>query len=230
MEPIRLLLASDLALPRAGLRLLLESIPGFVIVGEVDQASVISEQIKLILPAVVVMAVSPRSGFGTSLIESLAQVHRAINIVAISSHDEVSFVRLLISAGVRGYVCEQSPPIELFQAIREAAEGRIYIDSLVAARTGHETLSKVNTDAAVNGPRRPAFLSRRETDVLKLLARGFTNQQVADSLLLSVKTAETYRVRLTRKLGVKSRSELFSYAFEVGMIDINDLTKSQEHA
>lgn len=227
MESLRLLLASDYALPRAGLRLLLESVSGFVIVGEIDQAGSLSEQTKLVQPNVVVMTVSPRSGFGTSLIESLAQEHQALNLVAISTHDESSFVRLLISAGVRGYVCEQSPPTELFQAIREAAEGRIYIDSLVSSRTGQESLCKVNADVAVDGPRRPAFLSGRETDVLKLLARGFTNQQVADSLVLSVKTAETYRVRLTRKLGVKTRSELFNYAFEVGMVDLNDLTKGQ---
>ena len=227
MESLRLLLASDYALPRAGLRLLLESVSGFVVVGEINQAGSLSEQIKLVQPNVVVMTVSPRSGFGTSLIESLAQEHQALNLVAISTHDESSFVRLLISAGVRGYVCEQSPPIELFQAIREAAQGKIYIDSLVSSRTGQESLSKVNVDAAVDGPGRPAFLSGRETDVLKLLARGFTNQQVADSLVLSVKTAETYRVRLTRKLGVKTRSELFNYAFEVGMVDLNDLTKGQ---
>lgn len=227
MDSIRLLLASDLALPQAGLRLLLGSISGFVIVGEVNQASVISEQIKLTQPNVVVMTVSPRTGFGTSLIESLSQEHRAINIVVTSSHGESSFVRLLISAGARGYVCEQSPPSRLFQAIREAAQGRIYIDALVATRTGDESLSKIKADTAAIGARRPAFLSRRETDVLKLLARGFTNQQVADNLLLSVKTAETYRVRLTRKLGVKSRSELFNYAFEVGMVDLNDLTKPQ---
>ncbi len=225
MESIRLLLASDYALPRAGLRLLLESVSGFVVVGEVAQASSLAEQINLAQPDVVVMSMAPRSGFGTSLIESLAQEHRTLNLVAISTHEESSFVRLLISAGVRGYVCEQSPPIELFQAIRDAAQGRIYIDSLVSSRTGQESLSKVKSDAAVDGPRRPAFLSRRETDVLKLLARGFTNQQVADNLLLSVKTAETYRVRLTRKLGVKSRSELFNYAFEVGMVDLNDLTQ-----
>ena len=225
MESIRLLLASDYALPRAGLRLLLESVSGFVVVGEVAQASSLAEQINLAQPDVVVMSMAPRSGFGTSLIESLAQEHRTLKLVAISTHDESSFVRHLISAGVRGYVCEQSPPIELFQAIRDAAQGRIYIDSLVASRTGQESLSKVKSDAAVDGPRRPAFLSRRETDVLKLLARGFTNQQVADNLLLSVKTAETYRVRLTRKLGVKSRSELFNYAFEVGMVDLNDLTQ-----
>lgn len=227
MDSIRLLLASDYTLPRAGLRLLLESTSGFVVVGEVDRADSLSEQIRLAQPNVVVMSIAPRSGFGTSLIESLSQEHRTVNFVAISTHDESSFVRLLISAGVRGYVCERSQPSELFQAIREAAQGRIYIDTLVSLQTGQESIKRVKADSAAIGPRQPAFLSRRETDVLKLLARGFTNQQVADSLLLSVKTAETYRVRLTRKLGVKTRSELFNYAFEVGMVDLNDLTQGQ---
>ncbi len=224
MNSVRVLLASDLSLPRAGLRLILESIPGFTIVGEVVRAAAAAEQIGVIQPDVVVMSVSSRAGFGTLLIEELVRVHRTVRIVALSVRNESSYIRLLISAGARGYVCEQSPPIELFQAIQEAAQDRIYIDSQVETLVGHESLGDVKVDAAAGAPKRPAFLSRREADVLRLLARGFSNQQVADNLLLSVKTAETYRTRLTRKLGVKNRADLFRMAYEVGMIDLSDLS------
>ena len=227
MGSIRILLASDLALPRAAMRLMLESIAEFVVVAEVDHSDELDKQLDLVQADVLVISVVAGTRFDSTRIASLVQKYPQIHIVGLSSRDESPFVRLLISAGVLGYVCEQSPPTELFQAIREAAQGKIYIDSQVTKRAGLESLSKVNSDVGVVGPKRPAFLSRRETDVLRLLAQGFTNQQVADNLVLSVKTAETYRVRLMRKLGVKNRAELFRYAYEVGMIDPQQLSSDE---
>lgn len=115
----------------------------------------------------------------------------------------------------------RSPAAELRNALREVAHGHAYIDSSIADRADPATLGKLKKSEGRQKP--SAFLSKRETEVLRMLAQGFTNQQVADALTLSVKTAETYRVRLTRKLGVKSRSELFRYAFEVGMVGPDQL-------
>jgi two-component system, NarL family, response regulator NreC len=218
MNPIRLVLAYDSALLRAALRLLLDKEPGLTVVTEADSGASVQNYMRYNRPDVVVMSISARTGMGTSLIEWLVRHLPSCRVVALSPRDEASFVRLLISAGAAAYVCEQSPPSELFAAIREAAYGRTYIDQHVASRGDWEPLGKVKVGQAVGAARRTPFLSRRETEVLKLLARGYTNQQVADTLTLSVKTAETYRVRLTRKLGVKTRAELFRYAYEVGMI------------
>ena len=212
MNSIRILLASDLALLRAALRLMLDAVSGFSVVAEVNHPDELETQFGLTQPDVLVMSISTGTGFGSALIETLVQKHPQVGIVALSSHDETSFVRLLISAGVCGYVSEHSPTNELYQAIREAAKGKTYIDSLVAARAGQESLRKLKSDIGLGGPKRPAFLSRRETEVLKLLARGFTNQQVADNLLLSVKTAETHRARIMRKLNLSSLAELVRYA------------------
>ena len=230
MSLTRILLASDLALLRAALRQLLEVEPGFLIVVEADQPEILQTQMRSTpLDVVVVMLVSARAGFGAALIESLGQQHPEIRVVVVSPRDESSFVRLLMSVGASGYVCEQSPPKELFQAIREAAEGRRYVDTQVAARAGLESLGNL-TPRAANWTKPPSFLSKRETEVLKLLAHGYTNQQVADMLALSVKTAETYRVRMSRKLGVKSRSELFRMAYEIGMIDPDQLPSDESPA
>ena len=195
MNALHLLLAHELALPRAALRLLLESEVGITVIAEADTADRLQEQLRTHRVEVILMTLSQRAGFGSSLIELLHRQNSKIRVIAVSPRDELSFVRLLMSAGAAGYVCERSPAAELRNALREVAHGNTYIDSSIADRA----------------------------EVLRMLAQGFTNQQVADALTLSVKTAETYRVRLTRKLGVKSRSELFRYAFEVGMVGPDQL-------
>lgn len=215
MSAIRLLLAHELALPRAALRLLLESETGVSVVAEADQSDQLQEQLRVHHPEVVLMTISQRAGLGSSLIETLRQQGVKSRIIAVSPRNEMSFARLLIAAGAAGYVCERSPVSELRAALREVAQGRTFIDSSVVESADPESLSKMKN---VAGQKPSGFLSKREREVLQMLAQGFTNQQVADALSLSVKTAETYRVRLTRKLGVKSRAELFRYAFEVGMI------------
>ena len=224
MNPIRLVLAYDSALLRTALRLLLEKEPGLTVVTEADSAESVQTYMRHNRPDVVVMSISARSGMGTSLIEWLVRHHPSCRVVALSPRDEASIVRLLISAGAAAYVCDKSPPSELFAAIREAAHGRTYIDQHVARGADRGLLGNMKGGQTVGRARRRPFLSRRETEVLKLLARGYTNQQVADTLTLSVKTAETYRVRLTRKLGVKTRAELFRYAYEVGMIGPDQLS------
>lgn len=221
MNSLRLLLAHELTLARAALRLLLESEIGVTVVGEADTADRLHEQIRAHRPDLILMTLSQRAGFGSSLIESLRQQNTQTKIIAISPHDEVSFVRLLLAAGATGYVSERSPAAELRNALREVAHGHTFVDSSISDRADPATLGKMKN---LEGRQKPsAFLSNRETEVLRMLAQRCTNQQVADALTLSVKTAETYRVRLTRKLGVKSRAELFRYAFEVGMVGPDQL-------
>lgn len=221
MNSLHLLLAHELTLPRAALRFLLESEVGIVVVAEADNADRLQEQLNAHRPDLILMTLSQRAGFGSSLIESLQRQYPKTRILALSSHDELSFARLLMAAGAAGYVSERSSVAELRSALREVAHGHTYIDSSISDRADPTTLGKMKSLEARQKP--SSFLSKRETEVLRMLAQGFTNQQVADALTLSVKTAETYRVRLTRKLGVKSRAELFRYAFEVGMVGPDQL-------
>ncbi len=221
MGVIRLLLAHEMALPRAALRSLLESDAEVTVVAEADNSEQLQEQLRSQHPDVILMTVSQRAGLGSSLIETLRRQDVKTSVIVVSPRNEMPFVRLLMAAGAAGYVCERSPVSELRAALREVAQGRTFIDSSIADRTGSESLGKMKNVAS--GPKPSSFLSKRETEVLQMLAQGFTNQQVADALSLSVKTAETYRVRLTRKLGVKSRAELFRYAFEIGMIGPDQL-------
>ena len=221
MNSLHLLLAHELTLPRAALRLLLESEVGIAVIAEADTADRLQEQIRAHRSDLILMTLSQRAGFGISLIELLQRQNPKTRIIVLSPHDELSFTRLVMAAGAAGYVSERSSAAELRNALREVAHGHTYIDSSISDRADPATLGKMKN---LEGRQKPsAFLSKRETEVLRMLAQGFTNQQVADALTLSVKTAETYRVRLTRKLGVKSRAELFRYAFEVGMVGPDQL-------
>lgn len=221
MNSLQLLLAHDLALTRSAFHLLLESEVGLRVVAEAETAQQLQEQLKSAHPDVILMVLSQRAGFGVALIEKLKRQHSKVKILVVSPRDDLSFVRLLLSAGAAGYVSERSGVTELRNALRELAHGQSYVDSSITEQADAATLKKINH---VQGrSRATGFLSKRETEVLRMLAQGFTNQQVADALSLSVKTAETYRVRLTRKLGVKSRAELFRYAFEIGMVGPDQL-------
>lgn len=221
MNSIRLMLAHELALPQAALHLLLAAEPGFEVVSESCDPETMRKRVREVCVDVVVMSISASAGFDISAIGSLGRPPQP-RVVAMSPRDDAAFVRTLMSAGASAFVCEKSPPKELILAIREVASGRTFIDSHVARRVGNLRFEPPSAQK-----KSPAFLSQRESEVLKLLARGFTNQQVADSLSLSVKTAETYRVRLTRKLGFKSRSELFRYAFDIGMIGQNEMVNNK---
>ena len=221
MSSTHLLLAHELTLARAALRSLLDAEEGVSVVSEADTVERLHEQMQAHRVDAILMTLSQRVGFGSSLIESLSRENPNVKIIAISPRDELSFVRLLMAAGTAGYVCERSPVSELRNALREVASGRTYIDCSISDRADPVALSKMKSSEGRHKP--STFLSKRETEVLRMLAQGFTNQQVADALGLSVKTAETYRVRLTRKLGVKSRAELFRYAFEVGMVGPDQL-------
>lgn len=221
MNALRLVLAHELALPRAAYRLLLQSEAGITVVAEADSADHLREQVRAHHPDLVVMAVSQRAGFGSSLLESLRRQDEKTKVIALSAHRDLPFVHMLMAAGAAGYVCEQSSISELRNALHEVAQGHTYLDATIREAVEPAALAKMKS--AVSGQRPKTFLSKRETEVLRMLAQGFTNQQVADALKLSVKTAETYRVRLTRKLGVKTRAELFRYAFEVGMVGPDQL-------
>lgn len=221
MNSLRILLAHELTLPRAALRLLLENEGGTTIAAEADNARRVQEQLRTHRVDVVLMAVSQRAGLGSALIETLQRQDSKTRVIALSPHNDFSFVRLLMAAGAAGYVSEHSTVAELKTALQEVSQGNTYIDSSISEQTDPQMVARIK--AAEAGQKPPPFLSKRESEVLRMLARGFTNQQVADALSLSVKTAETYRVRLTRKLGVKSRAELFRYAFEVGMVGPDEL-------
>jgi two-component system response regulator NreC len=132
-------------------------------------------------------------------------------------HDDPAYLRAALQAGASGYIVKKSADVELLNAIRVVHRGGTFVN---LTRPGEEALSQVRhvpRDSPAAGQLRP--LSPREAEVLRLLAQGHTNQEAADRLALSIKTIETHRKRLSDKLGLKSRAELFRFAVESGLLE-----------
>ncbi len=226
MNTIGLVLGYDSAALRASLASALYTEPNLVLSGAANSPELLLELVSSMHPEVVVVALSPQSGFGHSFVQLLATTYPDCHIVLLGPNSDAQLVAFLVTLGAIGYVCQQSPTPVLINAIRHAAEGRGFIDpNIKPAKPGKRVPTAVQP---IDGGQRPKLLSRRETEVLQLLAQGFTNQEVAQQLSLSIKSAETYRFRLSHKLGIRGRSDLFRYASEHGLINRNPITPQIE--
>lgn len=215
-RPIRVLIADDHAVLRAGLRMLLDAEPDLEVIGEAGDGLEAIERTKRSSPDVVLLDVAmPRCG-GLEAIKQIRDISPQTRVLILTMHDDEGYLREALAAGGSGYVLKRAADIELLTAIRTVYQGGTYLH---AAHT--RVLFEGKADQ--RGPRaaeetRPQ-LSPREKEVLRLIALGHTNQQAADMLYLSVKTVETYRGRLMTKLGLHNRAELVRYALHRGLLE-----------
>ncbi len=209
---IRILLADDHAVLRAGLKALLSAQPDLEVVGEAAEGSAAVRLAQELRPDIVVMDIGMP---GVSGIDATARIKRdlpATKVLVLSMHDDQGYLRQVLRAGASGYVLKRSADTELLAAIRAAARGDVSLDPAMAR----------GLVEAVVAPRPvsdgPAILSDREREVLRLLAHGHTNQQVAHRLCIGVKSVESYKARLMEKLGLRGRAELVRYALQHGFL------------
>jgi two-component system, NarL family, response regulator NreC len=215
MIPIRVLIADDHAVLRAGLRMLLGAHRDMDVVGEAADGLDASRQARALLPDVVLLDLSmpgPRSG---SVIRSVLRACPTARVLILTMHDDAAYLRSALSAGAAGYLVKRAADSELLSAIRAVHAGRTFVDM---TQTSSRPEQPLPTESAKAG-QPPKTLSRREREVLRLLAQGHSNQQIADGIHLSVKTVETYRRRVSEKRGLKGRAELYRFATESGVLD-----------
>lgn len=209
---IRILIVDDHAVVRSGLRLVLEREDDLEVVGEAGNADEGVRVARLEKPDVVLLdVVMP----GRSGIEAAAEVIEAsggAKILVLSMQDDPSYVREAFAVGASGYLLKEAADVELVQAIREVAAGNRYVHPALGAR-----LAQAEVDAARKSSDDP--LSDREREVLRLLALGHTNQEIAKELFISVRTAETHRAHIMRKLGLSTRADLVRYALANGYLE-----------
>jgi two-component system, NarL family, response regulator NreC len=209
---IRVLIVDDHAVVRSGLRLVLEREDDLEVVGEAGNADEGVRVARLEKPDVVLLdVVMP----GRSGIEAAAEVIDAsggAKILVLSMQDDPSYVREAFAVGASGYLLKEAADVELVQAIREVAAGNRYVHPALGAR-----LVQAEVDAARKSSDDP--LSDREREVLRLLALGHTNQEIAKELFISVRTAETHRAHIMRKLGLGTRADLVRYALANGYLE-----------
>lgn len=217
MGKIRILIADDHAVLRAGLRMLINAQPDMEVVGEAGEGREAIKKVRLLRPDVVLLDLSmPGLGGLPALPILKARVPEA-KVLILTMYDDESYLRQVLESGGSGYVVKKAADVELLTAVRAISRGELYV---------HSSMTRVLVEKVANkgGVRETGLvhllekLSEREQQVLRLLAHGYTNQQIADELFLSVKTIETYRARLMEKLKLRSRAELVKYALKKGLL------------
>lgn len=217
MDKIRLLIVSDYRLTRTGLRQMLNSVPDFEVVAETDNPGQVIEVTQRSPADVIVFEITVPGPHGLRTAAKLLEETANRRLVVISSNENITYVRSMLSSGVLGYVLRKASDTELYLAIRNAHQGRRFIDPRLS-----DSVADVLMGKAKNARGNEGRLSNRELQVLRAIARGFTSQEVAKQLQLSTKTVETYRARIYDKLGLKTRADLVHYAIAVGLMETEE--------
>jgi two-component system response regulator NreC len=211
---LRILLVEDHETVRQGLKLLINREPDLEVVGEASDGAQAIERGALSDLDVVVMDVSMPGISGVVATRKLKELRPHVPVVSLTRHADHTFLEELLRAGVSAYVLKQSPHAELLRAIRAAAAGQQYIDP---ALTHHLAAPFASRERKRTGRASPT-LSERETEVLRLVAQGHSNKEIAGRLNLSTKTIEVHKANAMRKLGLAGRIELLQYALHVGWL------------
>jgi two-component system response regulator NreC len=208
MREITVVLADDHPVVRKGLRLMLDHQAGLRVVGE---AGTVPETLRVTqaeCPTVLVFDLNMPGGSSLAALEWLRTHAPTTAIVILTMHDDPAFARRALQAGALGFVLKEAANEQLLEAIRAAAGGQAYLDPHVGARLA----------AAPEAP--PVELSTREFEILRLIALGHTNEEIAQQLFLSTRTVESHRAHIQRKLGQRSRAGLVRYALDHGVLAV----------
>jgi two-component system response regulator NreC len=213
VRTISILVCDDHALVRSGLRRLLEVEALCDVVGEAADAEQAIAGVAEVTPDVLLLDIVMPGRSGIDAIPDLLEASPETRILVLSMQDDPSYVRQAFSAGAQGYLLKEAADAELVQAIQDVASGHRYVHPALGAR-----LAAAEAEEHEHAEADP--LSEREHEVLRLLALGHTNQEIAKQLFISVRTAETHRARIMQKLRLSSRAELVRYALATGVLKL----------
>jgi two-component system, NarL family, response regulator NreC len=211
---LRLVLADDHGVLRAGLRALLGAQPDFEVVGEAESAEELEHLVSTLQPDVAVVDVRMPGG-GLNAVRRIKHDRSNLRVLVLSQYDDPAYLREALAAGASGYALKRSAGQELIEAIRAVGRGEAYL---------HPSLTRVLVEASW-GPLARTLdpksepLSEREVQVPRLVARGYTAEEIADKLLIGVRTVKTYKTRTMEKLGLSGRAALVDYAVEHGLLE-----------
>ena len=214
MAKIKVLIADDHAIVREGIRMILALHEDIEVVGEAADGREAIEQAEKLAPDVILMDIAMPGLGGLEATLEIMKRQPQSKILVLTQYDNTEYIYRFLKAGAAGYVLKKTVGSDLVSAIRNVFQGKSFIDPSVADRVIKGFLEKpevAKDEASYDG------LSDREKQVLKLIAEGYTNQQIADALYLSIKTVMTHRTNLMEKLGIHNRTELIKYAIRKGL-------------
>ena len=212
-ESLRVALCDDHAVVRSGLRRILAEEPDIDVVGEAGTAEQAVTLAGAERPDVLVLDVGLPDASGITAVGRVRQASPATKVLMLTVHDDVAYLRRAFEAGATGYLLKEAADVELVLAVREVAAGRQYVHPRLGA-------ALLAADAPAPRPAGPGGeLSERELEVLRLIALGMTNQEVAAQIYVSVRTVETHRSHIQQKLDVRNRAELVRLAREWGLLE-----------
>lgn len=218
MSKPKLMLADDHGVLLSGIKLLLSKVEDWEIIGTVSSGEEALEKVGIWSPDLILMDISMPGMGGIEATKQIKEKYPHVKVLMLTMFSEEDYLKKAIKAGASGYVLKKAVDTELISAVKTVLQGETYI---------YPTLSSFllkgffDEDKETSDPNRSP-LSNREKEVLKYVALGFTYQEIADQLFLSVKTIETHKARIAEKLNIKKRSELVRYAVAQGLISINE--------
>ena len=215
--PIRVMLVDDHALMRTGLRMMLQTQDDIEIVWECESGREAIERAQEFKPDVILMNIALPDILGIEATRAIKKTLPATAVLALTMHESEEYFFEMLNAGASGYLPKKAAPTELLNAIRVVKEGGVYLYPSLAKTLVQDYIKRADsedTKATYDG------LTEREREVLKLIADGLSNQEVADRLIISVKTVERHRANILAKLNLHSRTELVKYAIRKGLIEV----------
>ncbi len=215
MDKIRVLLADDHAVLRDGLRLLLEREIDIEVVGEAGDGEEATKKAVELVPDVVVLDIGMPIMSGIEAARLIKEKKPKIGILVLTVYDDDEYVFKLLKAGASGYLLKKVAGAELASAIRAVSSGEFLLSSAVAEKVVAGYLQEPKQ----NGVELPDGLTKREVEILKLIAEGATNKEIAEKLFISVKTVESHRTNIFRKLDIHDRIQAATYAIRKGLIE-----------
>jgi len=212
--PIQILIADDHGVLRAGLRTLLNAEPNLEVVGEASDGDTVLRLANELRPDIVLLDISMPGPGGIEVTRQLKESLPELRVLILTAHEDESMLREAVQAGAAGYIIKRAVESELINAILSVSRGDLYVHPAMTRALLKETsLFPSMPEPSVES------LTPREIEVLRLIAKGYTNGQIAKELSLSVRTVESHRANLMGKLELRSRVELVRYAMEHGLFE-----------
>jgi len=224
---IRLLIADDHAVLRAGLRALVATQPDMEVVAEAQDGKDVLSKVVAVKPDVVLLDLAMPQGSGFQVIPMLRRSCPGTLVLVLSMYEDLACLRAAFDLGAVGYVLKRAADVELLSAIRSVADGKKYVCSLSREQLAMDSLGLGCSGVEAITHDRSSSLSRREREVLIMVAEGYTHRQIAERLAVSAKSVESYRARVQEKLGLQTRVELHRYALAIGLLRSDGLVDPQ---